>query len=255
MSEVPEAGESFNAVSDERLARELAEQRREERRNQSAPVVKVSIDNLFDQITAGDVIDLNLIVKADVQGSAEAIKSSLLKLSNEEVRVNVIHSAVGAITESDIMLATTSDAIVIGFNVRPDAAAFASSIRNGVDIRLHSIIYDCLNEIEAAIRGKMAPKFRVVEYGKAEVRMLYKVSKVGTICGCYVLSGKIVRGCSLRVVRDNRVIYTGVMASLRRFKDDVKEVAEKYECGIQIEKYNDVQEGDILEAFGNEEIK
>jgi len=255
MSEVPEAGESFNAVSDERLARELAEQRREERRNQAAPVVKVSIDNLFDQITAGDVIDLNLIVKADVQGSAEAIKSSLLKLSNEEVRVNVIHSAVGAITESDIMLATTSDAIVIGFNVRPDAAAFASSIRNGVDIRLHSIIYDCLNEIEAAIRGKMAPKYRVVEYGKAEVRMLYKVSKVGTICGCYVLSGKIVRGCSLRVVRDNRVIYTGEMASLRRFKDDVKEVAEKYECGIQIEKYNDVQEGDILEAFGNEEIK
>ncbi|MDR0917098.1 MAG: translation initiation factor IF-2 [Oscillospiraceae bacterium] len=255
MSEVPEAGEPFNAVQDERLARELAEQRREERRNQDTGEVKVSIDNLFEKIGEGDIKELNLIVKADVQGSAEAIKTSLEKLSGEEVRVRVIHSAVGAISDSDVMLAATSGAIIIGFNVRPDNAARDSATRSGVDIRLHSVIYNAIDEVTAAIRGMQAPKYRAVEYGKAEVRMVYKVSKVGTICGCYVTEGKVVRGCDIRVIRDGVVIHTGPLASLRRFKDDVREVATNYECGMQLEKYNDVREGDILEAFGEEEIK
>jgi translation initiation factor IF-2 len=255
MSEVPEAGEPFNAVSDERMARELAEQRREERKNAGATEIKVSLDDLFTKIQEGEVRDLNIIVKADVQGSAEAIKTSLEKLTGEEVRVRVIHSGVGAINESDVMLAATTGAIVIGFNVRPDNSARDSAVRSGVDIRLHSIIYDCIQEIESAIKGMQAPKYRDVEYGKAEVRQVIKVSKVGTVCGCYVLEGKIVRGCQIRVVRDDVVIYTGAMASLRRFKDDVREVATNYECGISLEKYNDVREGDILEAFGTEEIK
>jgi translation initiation factor IF-2 len=190
-----------------------------------------------------------------VQGSSEAIKTSLEKLSGEEVRVRVIHSAVGAISESDIMLAATSGAIVIGFNVRPDNSARDSAARSGVDIRLHSIIYDCIQEIEAAIKGMQTPKFREVEHGSAEVRQVIKVSKVGTVCGCYVREGKIIRGCSIRVVRDGVVIYTGALGSLRRFKDDVREVAANYECGISLEKYNDVREGDVLEAFGMEEIK
>ena len=255
MGEVPEAGEPFNAVSDERMARELADERRSERKNAGATDVKVSLDDLFSRIAEGEVKDLNIIVKADVQGSAEAIKSALEKLSGEEVRVVVIHSAVGAINESDIMLAATSGAIVIGFNVRPDNSARDSATRSGVDIRLHSIIYDAIQEIEVAIRGLQAPKYKEVIYGHAEVRQLIKVSNIGTVAGSYVLDGKMIRGCQLRVIRDNVVIYTGDMGSLRRFKDDVKEVATHYECGITLEKYNDLRELDVLEAFAMEVIK
>jgi translation initiation factor IF-2 len=255
MAEVPEAGEPFNAVTDERMARELADERRSERKNAGATEMKVTLDDLFTKIQQGEVRDLNIIIKADVQGSSEAIKTSLEKLSGEEVRVRVIHSAVGAVNESDVMLAATSGAIIVAFNVRPESAARDSAARSGVDVRQHSIIYDCIQEIEAAIKGMKAPKFREVEFGKAEVRLVYKVSKVGTVCGCYVQEGKIIRGCSIRVIRDSVVIYTGALGSLRRFKDDVREVAANYECGMQLEKYNDVREGDILEAFGLEEIK
>jgi translation initiation factor IF-2 len=255
MGEVPEAGEPFNAVVDERMARELADERRSERKNTGVAEVKVSLDDLFDRIAEGEVKDLNVIVKADVQGSAEAIKSALEKLSGEEVRVVVIHSAVGAINESDVMLAATSGAIVIGFNVRPDNSARDSATRAGVDIRQHSIIYDAIQEVEVAVRGLKAPKFKEVVYGHAEVRQVIKVSNVGAVAGSYVQDGKMIRGCQLRVIRDNVVIYTGAMGSLRRFKDDVKEVATNYECGITLEKYSDLHEGDILEAFALEEIK
>ena len=207
------------------------------------------------QIKEGELKDLNIIVKADVQGSAEAVKTSLEKLSNDEVRVRVIHSAVGAISESDVMLASTSDAIIVGFNVRPDNAARDSATRANVDIRMYRVIYDCINEITAAMKGMLAPKFREVVIGQAEVRETYKVSKVGTVCGCYVREGKVQRGCSVRVLRDNIVIHEGELASLRRFKDDVREVATNYECGMQIEKFNDVKVGDVIEAFINEEIK
>jgi len=255
MGEVPEAGEPFNAVLDERMARELADERRVERKARGPMDVKVSLDDLFSRIAEGELKDLNIIVKADVQGSAEAIKAALQKLSDEEVRVVVIHSAVGAINESDVMLATTSGAIIIGFNVRPDNAARDSASRSGVDIRLHSIIYDAISEVEVAVRGLQAPKYKEVVYGHAEVRQVIKVSNVGAVAGSYVLDGKMVRGCQLRVIRDNVVIYTGDMGSLRRFKDDVKEVASNYECGITLEKYSDLREGDILEAFAMEEIK
>jgi translation initiation factor IF-2 len=255
MSEVPEAGESFNVVQDERMAIKLAEQRRFDAKSAGAVNVKVSLEELFTKIQQGDVKDLNIIVKADVQGSAEAIKASLEKLSGDEVRVRVIHSGVGAISESDVMLAATSGAIIVGFNVRPDNAARDSAQRSGVDIRLYSVIYDAINEIEAATKGLLAPKFEEVVLGHAEVRELYKVSKVGTVCGCYVSDGKIVRGCSVRVLRDNVVVFTGELASLRRFKDDAKEVATNFECGMQIEKFNDVNVGDIIEAFNMIEIK
>ncbi|MCR5135904.1 MAG: translation initiation factor IF-2 [Oscillospiraceae bacterium] len=253
MSEVPSAGDVFNAVKDERMARELAEQRRQEAAQGSA-VKKVSLEDLFSQIQAGEMKTLNLIVKADVQGSAEAVKSSLEKISNEEVRVKVIHSAVGAITESDVMLAATSDAIIVGFNVRPDAAARDSAVRSKVDIRLYRVIYDCINEIQDAMKGMLAPKFREVVIGHAEVRETYKVSKVGTVCGCYCTDGKIQRGCEVRVLRDNIVIHEGSLASLRRFKDDVREVAAGYECGMQVEKFNDIKVGDIIECFVEEQI-
>ena len=255
MGEVPNAGDTFNAVADERMARELAEQRKEEQKNASGAVKKVSLEDLFAQIKEGELKELNIIVKADVQGSAEAVKSSLEKLSNDEVRVKVIHSGVGAISESDIMLAATSGAIVVGFNVRPDNAARENATRSNVDIRMYRVIYDCINEIEAAMKGMLAPKFREAIIGHAEVRETYKVSKVGTVCGCYVQDGKIQRGCSVRVLRDNIVIHEGSLASLRRFKDDVREVNTNYECGMQIEKFNDVKVGDIIEAFVMEEIK
>ncbi|MCL2842468.1 MAG: translation initiation factor IF-2 [Oscillospiraceae bacterium] len=256
MSEVPDAGDMFNAVADERMARELVAQRKDEQKAASAsPVAKVSLDALFDQIKQGEVKDLNVIVKADVQGSAEAIKASLEKITNDEVRVRVIHSGVGAINESDIMLADTSGAIVVGFNVRPEAAARDSALRNDVDMRMYRVIYDAINEIESAMKGMLAPKFKEVILGQAEVRETYKVSHVGTICGCYVQSGKIVRGCQLRLVRDGIVVYEGNLGSLRRFKDDVKEVATNYECGISIEGYNDVKIGDVIEAFQMEQIK
>ena len=254
MSEVPSAGDVFNAVADERMARELAEERRIQQSSGSAVAKKVSLEDLFSQIQAGEMKTLNLIVKADVQGSAEAVKSSLEKISNEEVRVKVIHSAVGAINESDVMLAATSGAIIVGFNVRPDNAARDSAARSNVDMRMYRVIYDCINEIEAAMKGMLAPKFRESIIGHAEVRETYKVSKIGTVCGCYCQDGKIQRGCQVRVLRDNIVIHEGELASLRRFKDDVKEVASGYECGMQIEKFNDVKVGDIIECFVMEQI-
>ena len=255
LSEAPEAGSPFFAVADERMARELVEQRKAEARAKAAaPVQKVSLENLFDQIQAGERKELALIVKADVQGSVEAVKASLEKLSNDEVNVRVIHGGVGAINESDVMLAASSGAIIVGFNVRPDAAARDSAQRHNVDMRMYRVIYDCIDEIEAAMKGMLAPKYREVVLGHAEVRQTYKVSSVGTVAGCYVQDGKIVRACSVRVVRDGIVIHEGVLASLKRFKDDAKEVAENYECGLTVEKFNDIKEGDIIEAFTMEEI-
>ena len=255
MSEVPSAGDTFNAVADERMARELVEQRKQQKKDAAnAGSKKVSLDDLFSRIQQGEMKDFNIIVKADVQGSAEAVKSSLEKLSNEEVRVQVIHSGVGAISESDVMLAATSNAIIVGFNVRPDAAARDNAARSNVEIRMYRVIYDCINEIEAAMKGMLAPKYREVVLGHAEVRQTYKVSSVGTVAGCYVQDGKIVRACSVRVVRDGIVIHEGSLASLKRFKDDAREVAENYECGLTVEKFNDIKEGDIIEAFTMEEI-
>ena len=256
MSETPGAGDIFNVVEDERMARELVEQRKEEKKNATTGSErKVSLDDLFAQIKEGELKELAIIVKADVQGSAEAVKASLEKISNEEVRVRVIHSAVGAINESDIMLASTSNAIIVGFNVRPDAAARESAVRNEVDMRMYRVIYECIEEIEAAMKGMLAPQFKEVLLGHAEIRQTYKVSKVGTIAGCYVQDGKIVRNASVRLVRDGIVIHEGVLASLKRFKDDAKEVATGYECGLSIEKYNDLKEGDIIEAYTMEQIK
>jgi len=254
MSEVPEAGDTFNAVSDERMARELAEQRKAERKMAEAKTVKVSLEDLFSRIQQGEMKELNIIIKADVQGSAEALKSSLEKLSNEEVRVKVIHSGVGAISESDVMLAATANAIVVGFNVRPDSVAQANATRNKVDIRLYRVIYDALGEIEAAMKGLLAPKYREVVIGHAEVRQIFKSSQIGTICGCYVLDGKIQRGSKTRLLRDNVVVYEGEIASLRRFKDDVREVAAGYECGLTLDRFNDVKEGDVVEAYVMEQI-
>ncbi|WP_374042184.1 translation initiation factor IF-2 [uncultured Oscillibacter sp.] len=255
LSEAPEAGSPFFAVADERMARELVEQRKAEARAKAAaPVQKVSLENLFDQIQAGERKELPLIVKADVQGSVEAVKASLEKLSNDEVNVRVIHGGVGAINESDVMLAASSSAIIVGFNVRPDAAARDGAVRQNVDMRMYRVIYDCIDEITAAMKGMLAPKYREVVLGHAEVRQTYKVSGVGTIAGCYVQDGKIVRNCSVRVVRDGIVIHEGHLASLKRFKDDAKEVAENYECGMTIEKFNDIKEGDIIEGFTMEEI-
>ena len=255
LGEVPSAGDVFNAVADERMARELAEERRIQQMNNSmGGAKKVSLEDLFSQIQAGEMKTLNIIVKADVQGSAEAVKASLEKISNEEVRVKVIHSAVGAINESDVMLAATSGAIIVGFNVRPDNAARDSAVRSHVDMRMYRVIYDCINEIEAAMKGMLAPKFKEVIIGHAEVRETYKVSKVGTVCGCYCTDGKIQRGCQVRVLRDNIVIHEGELASLRRFKDDVKEVASGYECGMQVEKFNDIKVGDVIECFVMEQI-
>ena len=256
LGEVPGAGSTFNAVADERLARELVEQRKaEERAKAAAPVQKVSLEDLFSQIQAGEVKDLNIIVKADVQGSAEAVKASLEKLSNEEVRVRVIHSGVGAISESDVMLAATSKAIIVGFNVRPDASARDNAARSHVDMRMYRVIYDAIGEVEAAMKGMLAPKFREALIGHAEIRQTYKVSGVGTVAGCYVQDGKIQRSCQVRIVRDGIVIHEGMLASLQRFKDAVKEVASGYECGMSIEKFNDIKEGDIIECFVMEQIE
>ena len=255
LSEVPTAGDVFNAVADERMARELAEERRVQQANAAnGGTKKVSLEDLFSQIQAGEMKTLNIIVKADVQGSAEAVKTSLEKISNDEVRVKVIHSGVGAINESDVMLAATSGAIIVGFNVRPDNAARDSAARSNVDMRMYRVIYDCINEIEAAMKGMLAPRFKEAVIGHAEVRETYKVSKVGTVCGCYCTDGKIQRGCEVRVLRDNIVIHEGNLASLRRFKDDVREVASGYECGMQVEKFNDIKVGDIIECFVMEQI-
>ena len=256
LGEVPEAGAHFNAVADERLARELVEQRKEEeKRKANAPISKVSLEDLFSQIQAGEMKTLNIIVKADVMGSVEAVKASLEKISNEEVRVRVIHGAVGAISESDVMLASTSNAIIVGFNVRPDAVARESAARSHVDMRMYRVIYDAIDEIEAAMKGMLAPKFREAVIGHAEVRQTYKVSSVGTVAGCYVTDGKIQRACDVRIVRDGIVVHEGHLASLQRFKDAVKEVASGYECGLSFEKYNDIKLGDIVEAYVMEQIE
>ena len=257
MSDVPAAGDIFNCVSDERMARALAEERLEQQRTAAinAASKKVSLEDLFARIQEGEMKTFNIIVKADVQGSAEAVKTSLEKLSNGEVQVKVIHAGVGAISESDVMLASTSGAVIVGFNVRPDNAARDSAIRANVELRMYRVIYDCINDVTAALKGMLAPKFREAIIGHAEVRQTFHVSKLGTICGCYVLDGKIQRNCQVRVNRDNIVIHEGELASLRRFKDDVKEVATGYECGMQLEKFNDIKEGDIIECFVMEEIK
>ncbi len=256
MGEVPGAGDDFHAVADERMARELVEQRKHEQKMAaSAPVGKVSLEDLFSQIKQGEMKDLNIIVKADVQGSAEAVKASLEKLSNEEVRVRVIHCAVGAISESDVMLATTSNAIIVGFNVRPDNNAKESAARNNVDMRMYRVIYDCINEIETAMKGMLAPKFKEVELGQAEVRNVFRITGVGMVAGCYVTDGKMQRGAQMRLLRDNIVIYDGAIASLQRFKDSVKEVAQGYECGITFEKFQDIKEGDVIEAYLMEQIE
>ena len=255
LSEAPVAGAPFYAVADERMARELVDQRKAEERAASAvPAQKVSLENLFDQIQAGERKELALIVKADVQGSVEAVKSSLEKLSNDEVNVRVIHGAVGAVNESDVMLAASSGAIIVGFNVRPDAVARESAQRQNVDMRMYRVIYDAIDEIEAAMKGMLAPKYQEVLLGHAEVRETYKVSSVGTVAGCYVQDGKITRNASVRVVRDGIVVHEGQLASLQRFKDSVKEVVQKYECGLTIEKFNDIKQGDVIEAFTMEEI-
>ncbi len=256
LADVPAPGDEFNAVSDERMARELVEQRRQAEKDAAAKLnSKVTLDNLFTKLHDEEMKELNLIVKADVQGSAEAVKANLMKLSNEEVRVKVIHSGVGAINESDILLASTANAIVIGFNVRPDAAAQASAARSKVDMRMYRVIYDAINEIEAALKGMLAPKYEEAIIGHAEVRQTYKVSAIGTIAGCYVKDGKITRDAQVRVLRDNIVLHEGVVGSLQRFKDAAKEVAAGYECGMSIDKYNDIKEGDIFECFVMQEIK
>ena len=255
-AEAPSAGDTFDAVSDERLARELVEQRKHSAKEEIwGAAQKVTLDNLFSQMQTNDLKELNIIVKADVQGSVEAVRQSLMKLSNDEVRVNVIHGAVGAINESDVMLAHTSNAIIVGFNVRPDPGARDTAERDGVDIRLYRVIYDCIQEIESAIKGMLAPKTREVELGRAEVRQVYKISSVGTVSGSYVLEGKIARASLIRVVRDGIVIADDKISSLRRFKDDVKEVAQGYECGIGLEKFNDLKVGDIFESYIIEEYR
>ena len=256
LAEVPTAGDTFDAVSDERLARELVEQRKQKIKNDEwNSAQKVTLDNLFDKLGEGSLKELNIIVKADVQGSVEAVKQSLEKLSNDEVRVKVIHGAVGGINDTDVMLAQTSGAIIVGFNVRPDAVAKAAAEKDGVDMRLYRVIYDAIEEIESAMKGLLAPKFRDVEMGSVEVRSTFKISGVGTIAGCYVTDGKITRACQIRVVRDGIVVAEDKIDSLRRFKDDVKEVAQGYECGIGLEKFGDIKEGDILEAFIVEEYR
>ena len=256
LTEVPTAGDTFDAVSNERLARELVEQRKQKIKDETLGAGSaVTLDNLFDKLGEGELKELKLIVKADVQGSVEAVKQSLEKLSNDEVRVKVIHGAAGGVNETDVMLAQTSGAIIIGFNVRPDAVAKAAAERDGVDMRLYRVIYDAIEEIEAAMKGMLAPKFRDVEMGAIEVRNTFKISGVGTIAGGYVTEGKVNRSCNIRVVRDGVIIAEDKIDSLRRFKDDVKEVAQGYECGISLEKFADIKEGDIFEAYIVEEYR
>ena len=255
LAEVPAPGDEFNAVADERMARQLVEQRKQKIKDDLNKLnQKVTLDNLFAKMQEGEMKELNLLVKADVQGSAEAVKASLLKLSNEEVRVQVIHTGVGAINESDILLASTANAIIVGFNVRPNDAAQVAAKRDHVDMRMYRVIYDAINEIEAAMKGMLAPKYREAIIGHAEVRQTFHASAVGTIAGCYVKDGKITRDAKVRILRDNIVIHEGELAGLQRFKDSVKEVQANYECGITIEKYSDIKEGDVFECFIMEEI-
>ncbi len=256
LNEVPVGGDTLNAVSDERLARELVEQRVNEQKEELFnSQTKVTLDNLFEQMKVGEMKELKVIVKADVQGSVEAVRQSLEKLTNEEVRVHVIHGAVGAVSESDVMLANASNAIIVGFNVRPDPVAEENAKRDGVDMRMYRIIYDCIEEIESAMKGMLAPKYREVFLGKAECREVYKISNVGMVIGGHVISGKIVRNAQVRLVRDGIIVADDKIASLRRFKDDVREVADGYDCGITLDRFSDIKLGDILEAYEMEEYR
>ena len=256
LADVPSAGDAFDAVTDERMARELVEERKQAQKDAAAKAMqKVTLDNLFAKMQEGEMKELPLIVKADVQGSAEAVKASLEKISNEEVRVKVIHAAVGAVNESDILLASTAGAIIVGFNVRADAAAMANGQRANVDMRFYRVIYDAIDEIEAAMKGMLAPQYEEVILGHAEVRMTYKVSAIGTVAGCMVKDGKVTRDAQVRVLRDNIVVHEGEIGSLQRFKDQAKEVTAGYECGMTVAKYNDIKEGDIFECFTMQEIK
>ncbi|HWJ03897.1 MAG TPA: translation initiation factor IF-2, partial [Verrucomicrobiae bacterium] len=256
LSEVPMAGDAFNAVEDDKIAKVVVASRQDDRKAEEAKRnVKVSLEDLFEKIKEGQVKELNVIIKADVQGSIEALRQSLERLSTAEVRVNPIHGGVGAISETDVMLAAASNAIIIGFNVRPDAHSKGTAERQGVDIRLYRVIYDAIEDVKAAMTGLLDPDFKENVLGKAEVRATFKVPKAGTIAGCFVTEGKITRNAEVRVIRDGIVILEGKLDSLKRFKDDVKEVATGYECGISIEKFNDIKEGDIIEAFVMEEVK
>lgn len=256
LAEVPSAGDTFNAVEDERLARELVEQRRHEQKEEVfKSYQKVTLDNLFSQIAEGEMKELPIIVKADVMGSVEAVRQSLEKISNDEVRVRVIHGAVGAVSESDVMLAEASNAIIVGFNVRPDPVAKENAEQSGVEVRLYRIIYDAIEDVTAAMKGMLAPKFKDVDLGRAEIRQVYKITGVGVVAGCYVLEGKIARNANIRVVRDGIIVADDKLSSLKRFKDDVREVASGYECGMTMEKFNDIKEGDILEAYVVEEYR
>ncbi|WP_295473091.1 translation initiation factor IF-2 [uncultured Subdoligranulum sp.] len=256
LTEVPTAGDIFEAVEDERLARELADKRTNEaKEKQFAAYTKVTLDNLFDQMAQNDMKELPIVVKADVQGSAEAVKQSLEKISNDEVRVRVIHAGVGAISKSDVSLADASNAIIIGFNVRPDPVAKAEAEQTGVEMRMYRVIYDAINDVTDAMKGMLAPKIREVALGEAQVRQVYKISSVGTVAGCRVTRGKITRDAKLRLVRDGIVITEDAIASLKRFKDDAKEVAEGFECGITLEKFSDIKEGDVFECFKLEEYR
>ncbi len=256
LDEVPVSGDVFNAVSDERLARELVDQRKNAAKEaQFKQYQKVTLDNLFDQMQQGEMKELNIIVKADVQGSVEAVSQSLTKLSNDEVRVRIIHGGVGTVSENDVMLADASNAIIVGFNVRPEPLVQTAAEQANVDIRLYRIIYDCIEEIESAMKGMLAPKEREVMHGRIEVREVYKISSIGTVAGCHVIDGKVLRGDLIRVVRDGIIIADDKMKSLRRFKDDVKEVAQGYDCGIALERFNDIHENDIFEAYIIEEYR
>ena len=255
-NEVPEAGDIMNVADADKLTRQVAEERRDKiKAAQIKAKERVSLDDLFSQMAEGDLKDLNIIVKADVQGSVEAIKQAFEKLSNEEVRVRVIHGAVGAITESDIVFASASNAIVIGFNVRPDAAAKAAAEKEKVDVRTYRVIYSAIEDIQAAMKGMFKPVFKEVDMGRAAVRNTFRISGVGTVAGAYVQDGKITRSAQVRVVRDGVILYDGKLAALKRFKDDVKEVAAGYECGISFENFNDVREGDIIEAYSMEQVE
>ena len=256
LSEAPEGGELFFAVDDERAARDVVEARKQKIKEENIKAASaVSLDDLFSRISEGDMKNLNIIVKADVQGSVEAVRQSLEKLSNDEVKVKVIHGAVGAVNESDVMLASASNAIIVGFNVRPDSGARVAAEAKNIDMRMYRVIYDAIDEIEAAMKGMLAPKFREKVTGHAEVRQTFKVSSVGTIAGCYVTDGTVSRNNSVRIVRDGIVIYEGQIESLKRFKDDAKEVAAGFECGMSVEKFNDIKEGDVFESFTMEEVE
>ena len=254
LDEVPDAGDTLYAVSQE-LTKQVAEERKNKLKNDAVASQKVSLDDVFNRIAEGEMKTLNIIVKADVQGSVEAVKSSLAKLSNDEVKVNVIHAAVGAISETDIMLAESSGAVIIGFNVRPDSNAKNSAEKSGVDIKLYRVIYEAIEDVQKALKGMLAPKYQETYMGKAEVRETFKITGVGTVAGCYVTEGKIVRNGKLRIYRDDIMICEGNVLQLKRFKDDVKEVNQGFECGISIEKFNDIKIGDFIESYVIEEVK